>query len=91
LHTQLTHSKFAQRDKNDMFDMLQGYNAEDINKIAFYFSQQTKKSLPFDPAIDTSKNSATFVTNYQSDCELAIIQRYNCNCECPFASRANIE
>jgi cytochrome c553 len=59
LRTQLNHFKFARRDTKEMANTLQDYSAEEINQIAFYFSQQTPKILPLDPTIDTLKHSAT--------------------------------
>ncbi|AGH47698.1 c-type cytochrome [Paraglaciecola psychrophila] len=44
LRTQLNHFKFARRDTKEMANTLQDYSAEEINQIAFYFSQQPQKT-----------------------------------------------
>ncbi|WP_143735817.1 c-type cytochrome [Methyloprofundus sedimenti] len=60
LLTQLNHFKSGNRYTKEMANTLQDYNADEINQIAFYFSQQTQTTaLPFDPSIDTLKHSIT--------------------------------
>lgn len=58
LLTQLNHFKSDRRYTQEMANTLQDYNADEINQIAFYFSQQTQTTArPFDPSIDTLKHS----------------------------------
>jgi hypothetical protein len=49
-------------ETKEVANTLQDYNAEEINQIAFSFSQHTQTTSPFDLTIDTLKDSATEIT-----------------------------
>lgn len=56
--TQLNHFKSGSRYTKEMVNILRDYNADEINQIALYFSQQKPTSgQPVDPSIDTLRHT----------------------------------